>query len=369
MTERSNFFHRIKFLGQQISRLLISLLVVILIGITNIVPAYAQVKTSSPNGATASVAKNPIFKPEKVRLGITPTGWSNSDDLTMDLNPAISYKQIISEIALAGFQGLQGAPKFPKDIATLKKDLKVRGLTISEPWVGTYFTIGAKEDSQKIFEDQMAFMQNFDSKVIVVAELGGAVHQQPIEPLNNRPQFTDEQWQQLIDGLNSLGDQAFANGMILCYHPHVGTGVEVRADIDRLMAGTKDHHVNLLLDTGHLYYSGVSQSEILDLINTYGSRIKHVHLKNIRQNILDQAKQKQLSFLSAIRSGVFTVPGDKNGVIDFDSILNKLAAVKYEGWLMVEAEQDPSNTNIKPLREPLEYALLARGYLRKVTGL
>ncbi len=352
----------IKSVCKQINRLLISLFLVILMGITTTLPASAEVK---------SVPKTPIFNPEEVRLGITPTGWSNSDDLTMDLNPPISYKQIISEIALAGFKGLQGAPKFPKDTATLKKDLEVRGLTISEPWVGTFFTIGtieAKEDSQKIFKEQMAFMKNFDSKAIVVAELGGAVHQQPIEPLKNRPKFTDQQWQLLIDGLNSLGDQSFENGMILSYHPHVGTGVQDRSDIDRLMTGTKDHHVNLLLDTGHLYYSGVSQDGILDLINTYGSRIKHVHLKNIRQNILEDANKNQLSFLSAIRSGVFTVPGDKNGIIDFKPILNKLAAVKYQGWLMVEAEQDPSNA-IKPLREPLEYALLARGYLHKVTGL
>lgn len=349
----------IRSVCKQINRLLISLFLVILMGITTTLPASAEVK---------SVPKTPIFNPEEVRLGITPTGWSNSDDLTMDLNPPISYKQIISEIALAGFKGLQGAPKFPKDTKTLKKDLEVRGLTISEPWVGTFFTIGAEEDSQKIFENEMEFMKNFDSKVIVVAELGGAVHQQPIEPLKNRPQFTDKQWELLIDGLNSLGDQAFANGMILCYHPHVGTGVETRADIDRLMAGTKEHNVNLLLDTGHLYYSGVSQSGILNLIDTYGSRIKHVHLKNIRQNILEDATNNKLSFLSAIRSGVFTVPGDKNGIIDFKTILNKLAAVKYQGWLMVEAEQDPSNA-IKPLREPLEYAVLARGYLHKVTGL
>ncbi|MFM6281189.1 MAG: TIM barrel protein, partial [Dolichospermum sp.] len=104
--------------------------------------------------------------------------------------------------------------------------------------------------------------------------------------------------------------------------------------------------VNLLLDTGHLYYSGVTQDGILDLINTYGSRIKHVHLKNIRENILDKAKENQLSFLSAIRSGVFTVPGDKNGIIDFKPILNKLAEVKYQGWLMVEGEQDPGNKKI-----------------------
>ena len=339
---------------KQISRCLIVLVMLIVLGIATAVPANAA-------------PEPPIFN--NVRLGITPTGWSNSDDLTMDLNPPISYKQIISEIALSGFKGTQGAPKFPKDVAVLQKDLEVRGLTISEPWVGTYFTIGAQKDSQDIFDDQMDFMSHFDSNVIVVAELGGAVHQQPIDPLKNRPIFTDEQWELLIDGLNSLGDQAFANDMVLCYHPHVGTGVETRADIDRLMEETKGHHLNLLLDTGHLYYAGASQDEILDLISTYGQRIKHVHLKNIRKKILDKAKKKGDSFLKAIRKGVFTVPGDDAGIIDFDAILNKLAAVGYQGWLMVEAEQDPSNTTIKPVREPLEYALMARSYLREVTGL
>ena len=339
---------------KQISRCLIALVMMIFMGITTAVPANAA-------------PEPPIFS--NVRLGITPTGWSNSDDLTMDLNPPISYKQIISEISLSEFEGTQNAPKFPKDLAVLKKDLEVRGLTISEPWVGTYFTIGAADDSQKIFENQMAFMENFDSNFIVVAELGGAVHQQPIDPLKNRPIFTDEQWELLIDGLNSLGDQAFANDMVLCYHPHVGTGVETRADIDRLMEGTKGHHLNLLLDTGHLYYAGATQDEILDLIKTYGKRIKHVHLKNIRQDILDNAKAEGLSFLDAIRAGVFTVPGDPAGVINFDAILYKLAYFGYEGWLMVEAEQDPNNTTIQPVREPLEYAQMARDYLREVTGL
>ena len=173
-----------KSFGQTISRLFIFLLIIIILGITTSFPANAESRTSSSE-LHSLVPQKGIFKARQVRLGITPTGWSNSDDLTIDLNPPISYKQIISEIALSGYKGLQGAPKFPKDIAVLKKDLEVRGLTISEPWVGTYFTIGAKEDSQKIFEAQMEFMKNFDSNVIVVAELGGAVHQQPIEPLEN----------------------------------------------------------------------------------------------------------------------------------------------------------------------------------------
>ena len=345
---------------KQINRCLIALVTVILLGITTVVPANA-----APHP--------PIF--DNVRLGITPTGWSNSDDQSMDLTPPIPYQQIMSEIALSGYEGTQNAPKFPKDedgnddIEALKKALGIRGLTISEPWVGTNFTTPPLSDNQQIFEDQMAFMGNFDSNVIVVAELGGAVHQKPLDPIADRPDFTEEQWAQLIDGLNSLGDQAFANDFLLCYHPHVGTGVMTIKEIDRLMEGTKDHHLSLLIDTGHLYYGGASQQDILDLIDTYGPRIKHVHLKNIRQPILEQAISEGMTFFDAISAGIFTVPGDPAGIINFDNILHKLAYVDYEGWLMVEAEQDPRNTTIKPVREPLEYALMARDYLYEVTGL
>ena len=317
--------------------------------------------------------KTPLLDSEKVRLGITPTGWSNSDDLTIDLVPPIPYQQILSEMELAGFKGSQGAPKFPKDIEELKNELKLRNLTISEPWVGTYFTIQAYKDSdaifeeqRKLFQEQMDFMKNFDSNVIVVAELGGAVHQQPIEPLNNRPKFNDEQWTALTEGLDKLGAEATANGMVLCYHPHVGTGVETLEDIDRLMAGTKSENVKLLLDTGHLYYAGVKP---LDVTKKYGDRIKHVHLKNIRQKELKEAKLQGKSFLTAIRDGVFTVPGDNTGVIRFKPILQELAKAKYEGWLMVEAEQDPNTTMKKYGKQPLDYALMAREFLRQATKL
>ncbi len=350
------FPNELKSLLKQISRFSISLVLVILLGIAIATPASAAAET-------------PMFNPDKVRLGITPTGWSNSDDLTIDTVPPISYQQILSEIALSGFKGTQNAPKFPKDIDDLKDELKLRDITISEPWVGTYFTIGDAEDSQKIFENQMEFMKEIGgSNIIVVAELGAAVHQQPINPLRNRPKLTDEQWQQLTEGLNDLGKQAYKAGMVLCYHPHIGTAVEDLADIDRLMEGTDPKYLKLLLDTGHLYYAGVDP---LEVTKKYADRIKHVHLKNIRKPILQQSLKEKLSFLDSIRKGIFTVPGDKDGIIDFEPIFEELAKVNYEGWLIVEAEQDP-NTILpratKPV-PPLEYAFMARDYLREVTGL
>lgn len=305
----------------------------------------------------------PIFaNAENIHLGITPTVWSNSDDLSIDLVPPIPYQQIMSEIALSGFKGTQNAPKFPKDMDVLKSELSLRGITISEPWVGTFYTLGKSgaEESQKTFDNQLQFMKDIGGDVIVVAEMGGAVHQQPIAPIPNRPKFSRKQWKQLLSGLNDIGKQAHDAGMKLVYHYHIGTGVEDLDDIDKLMAGTNPEYVHLLLDTGHAKYAGVDP---LALAQKYADRISHVHLKNIRQNVLDQSLAEGWSFLDSVRAGVFTVPGDTNGAVNFDPILETLASAKYQGWLVVEAEQDPNKAN------PLTYALTARKYLCDFAGL
>jgi inosose dehydratase len=341
-----------------INYFVVALLLAVFISISMITPVSAATNTEKSD--VASVTKNVAFNPKKVLLGITPTGWSNSDDPSIDLVPPISYRQILSEMAFAGFKGSQMSGKYPQDIKELKQELKLRNLTISEPWVGTYFTIGNNEDSQKIFKEQVDFMKAIGGNTIVVAELGGAVHQQPVYPLPNRPIFNDQQWEQLTKGLNDLGKQAAQAGMQLCYHPHVGTGVESLSDIDRLMNNTDPQYLKLLLDTGHLYYAGVDP---LEVTKKYASRIKHVHLKNVRPDKYKQSKEQKFSFLNAIRSGVFTVPGDTQGAIDFKPILGELARANYEGWLIVEAEQDPNKAN------PLQYALTARQYLRDTTGL
>ncbi|WP_138505956.1 myo-inosose-2 dehydratase [Nostoc sp. PA-18-2419] len=356
---------------KSISRLLVVLVALVFFGMTYLTsPATAATnndKTSSDkSSALVSVVPSSkttsIFNPAKVYLGITPTGWSNSDDTTIDLDPPIRFEQIMSEMALSGFKGSQTSPKFPQDIDVLKRELKLRKLTISEPWVGTEFTLGKNDESLAEFNKQLQFMKQIGgSKSIVVAELGGAVHQKPVAPLPNKPKFTDKQWEDLAAGLNKLGSIAKEQGMQISYHPHIGTGVEDFADIDRLMSTTNPKYVNLLLDTGHLYYGGVDP---LEVTKKYSDRIKHVHLKNIRQPVLDESIKNGWDFLYSIKQGIFTVPGDtKEGAIDFEPILNELAKAKYEGWLIVEAEQDPNKTN------PLENAILARSYLHDVTGL
>ena len=148
--------------------------------------------------------------------------------------------------------------------------------------------------------------------------------------------------------------------MRLCYHHHMGTGVQIRAEVDRLIASTDANLVYLLLDTGHILFAG---GDPLSLATDYADRIKHVHLKDIRRPIMEQALKDNLSFKESIEAGIFTVPGDPDGCIDFRPIFQVLGGPDYRGWLVVEAEQDPAKAN------PLHYATMARSYLREVTGL
>lgn len=293
---------------------------------------------------------------ERVRLGVTPTLWWNDDFPSIDIG--IPFGQCVSEMALAGFQGCSIGHKYPTDPAVLKPALDLRGLQVSEPWVSTYFTISDMEQQTvDNFEDRLAFLKAVGGTDIVVAEFGGSSHLLPIALFANRPVFTDQQWDSLAGGLNRLGKLAAEAGMRLCYHHHMGTGVMTRADVDRLMDSTDPGLVHLLLDTGHLVFAG---DDPLAAARAHADRIKHVHLKDIRPQVLNTVLRENLSFQDAIEAGVFTVPGD--GAIDFVPILQVLADAGYQGWLVVEAEQHPAKAN------PLEYALKARAYLREVLG-
>ncbi|MEU2434885.1 myo-inosose-2 dehydratase [Streptomyces rubradiris] len=299
----------------------------------------------------------PHLGPDKVSLGVTPTLWWNDDFPLIDIG--IPFEQCVSEMALAGFQGCSIGHKYPTDPDALKEALGLRGLKVSEPWVSTYFSIGEKGRTVENFKRQLEFLEKVGGKDIVVAEFGRSSHLQPIPVFKHRPEFTDEEWGLLTTGLNEIGALAAAKKMRLCYHHHMGTGVQTAQDVDRLMTGTNPDHVHLLLDTGHLRFAG---DDPLTTAKKHKQRIKHVHLKNVRQPVVDKVRSNHLSFQEGILEGVFTVPGDPEGAIDFKPVLSTLGEAGYEGWLVVEAEQNPATAH------PLTYAKMARGYLTEVLG-
>ena len=155
-----------------------------------------------------------------------------------------------------------------------------------------------------------------------------------------------------------MGALAREKGMYLTIHHHMGTGVQTVEEIDRLMDETDPELVYLLFDSGHLSFAGIDP---LPVLKKYIHRIKHVHLKDLRLKVYEEVKKQNMSFLDAVRAGVFTVPGD--GDVDFTSIFEVLAENNYEGYVLVEAEQDPAKAN------PFEYAVKARKYIKEVAGL
>ena len=159
-------------------------------------------------------------------------------------------------------------------------------------------------------------------------------------------------------GLNKLGKIAADRGFKLCFHHHMGTVVQTSEETDRMMANTDPRYVFLCYDTGHFTFAG---EDPLAMLKKYVDRVGHVHLKDMRLPVVEEARKNDWPFLQAVRNGAFTVPGD--GDVDFDPVFKVLADAGYQGWLLVEAEQDPAKAN------PLEYAMKARKYIREHTGL
>jgi inosose dehydratase len=298
-----------------------------------------------------------MLKKGDVRLGIAPIAWTNDD--MPELGGEISFEQCIDEMALAGYVGSEVGNKYPRDPKVLKAALEPRGLQIASAWFSSFLTTKELEETVSEFIKHRDFLHAMGAKVIVVAEQGHSIQGQMDTPLHaNKPIFTESEWQRLVDGLHRLGELAHEKGMEIVYHHHMGTGVQTYEEVERLMNATDPKRVSLLLDTGHISFAG---GDSLDLIKNFGSRIKHVHFKDLRAEMELLVETENLSFLQAVKKGVFTVPGD--GRIDFEPIIAALNEMDYKGWIIVEAEQDPA------LAPPLEYARKARAYIKEKAGL
>ena len=289
----------------------------------------------------------------KIKLGIAPIAWTNDD--MPDLGSENTFEQCVSEMALAGFEGCEVGNKYPKDTAVLKKALDMRGLQIANQWFSSFVLTEPMEKVEKDFIAQCEFLKAMGAKRIGASEQSFSIQGQMNTPVfDAKYVMNDAEWDKFAKGMNRLGDIANSMGIRLVYHHHMGTVVQTAEEIDRMMDMTAPDKFALLYDTGHLAYCG---QDYLAVLKKYAKRIVHVHLKDIRPEVVEKVKKEKLSFLQGVREGAFTVPGD--GCIDFAPVFDELDKSGYEGWMIVEAEQDPAKAN------PLEYALKARDYIRK----
>ena len=299
-----------------------------------------------------------MFDKNKVKLGIAPIAWTNDD--MPDLGKENTFEQCVSEMALAGFTGSEVGNKYPKDPEVLKKALELRGVEICNQWFSSFLITKPFEEVEKEFRAQLAFLKAMGAKVIGASEQSYGVQGQLDTPIfGHKYEMNDQEWDTFCTGMNKLGKIAKEEyGIALTFHHHMGTVVQSLAEVDRMMENTDPEYVSLLFDTGHFTYCG---EDPLEVVKKYVHRIKHVHLKDIRPEVVEQVKKENMSFLAGVRAGAFTIPGD--GCINYDPIFKVLEEAGYEGYMVVEAEQDPAKAN------PLEYAIRARKFIAEKTGL
>ncbi|MBB6672462.1 myo-inosose-2 dehydratase [Cohnella nanjingensis] len=291
------------------------------------------------------------------RLGIHPINWVGED--VAEHGSDTTFERIVDDIRRLGLTGTEMGRKYPKDVPTLKRELGSRGIQLVSQWKSVFFSDPSRrEEELKAYREHALFLNEMGAKVISTAEIGGSLHWDPRRSANETEvaRLTDEEWKWFADGLQQAGEIARSLGMKLAYHHHGGTVVERPEEIDRLMASTSPDLVHLLYDTGHAYYGG---SDPLALLKRHYDRIAYVHLKDVRDEILAEARTGGWDFVTCIRRGVFTVPGD--GCLDFKPIVAELNGRGYDGWAMLEGEQDPA------AHDPYLYARKALDYLDSVT--
>jgi inosose dehydratase len=295
-----------------------------------------------------------------ILYGTNPIAWSNDDDQTLGAH--ISLEQCLDETAKIGFDGIEKGHKLPVTAEGIAKELGGRGLKYISGWHSLNLLTNSIADEKAAMQPFLDLLKAVGSKVIITCETSNAIHGNDAVPVNSKPVLAASEWADFGHGVEALAAFAAEQGITLVYHHHMGTVVESEAEIDLFMKHTGPA-TKLLFDTGHCYFGGGNPAAVAE---RHMARVRHLHAKNVRPAIMRQVREEGLSFLEGVRRGVFTVPGDPEGGVDFRPVLATAAAHGYEGWLVIEAEQDPS------VRIPFEYqsmGLTALKALAKDVGL
>ena len=290
----------------------------------------------------------------EIRLGIAPIAWTNND--LPQLGGETSLETCLTESRAAGFSGTETGVKFPMDPKILGPILARHELALVSGWFSGELLARSLDEEKARLADQMATYRSLGAPVLVYAETTGSVQSMIDTGVSRRPRLPDSDFPAYGRKLTALAEWMAGEGVAMAYHHHMGTVIENQREIDLLMAHSGSA-VGLLLDTGHLAYAG---ADILETTRRHGRRINHVHCKDIRPEVLRRARQRDQSFLAAILEGVFTVPGD--GMIDYYGFARCLAETGYQGWVVVEAEQDPAKA------PPGAYSAMGRRHLAEAFG-
>lgn len=289
-----------------------------------------------------------------VRFGVSPIAWIN-DDLP-ELGGDTPVATVLRDAQALEFQGIELGGKFCRDPAVLGAQLSTHGLALIGGWWSAALLARSVEEEIEAMQDHLQLLEALGSHVFIVAECSNAIHGNRQRPLASSPRLRNEEWRRFGERLSALADYVEERGLRLAYHFHLGTVVEREEDIERFIANT-DSSVGFVVDTGHAALGGIDAER---LIRNHPDRVTHVHTKDIRRPIFEDIQKRNGSFLDGVLAGMFTAPGD--GDMDFRGVAQALIDIGYDGWVVVEAEQDPA------VADPRSYSRIGLETVRRLLG-
>lgn len=291
-----------------------------------------------------------------IRFGTNPIAWANDDDQSIGRD--IPTVRILEEAGhMIGFDGIENGHRWPQDDPeALRALLAEYGLVFVSGWYSTELLTRSVADEIAAVQGHLAKLKHNGCKVCIVCECSNTVHGHPDVAVNDRPVLSHAEMVAFGAKMEEFAAYLAGAGVTLAYHHHMGTVVESPAEIDAFLAATGPA-THLLFDAGHCTFGGGDPEAVL---RKHVGRVAHFHAKNIRRNVTERVRAEGLSFLQGVLAGAFTVPGDQDGAVDFQPLLQILAEAGYDGWIVIEAEQDPH------VRNPLLYQTLGLHTLKRI---
>jgi inosose dehydratase len=275
-----------------------------------------------------------------------------------------SYRTMLDEMVFAGYAGTELGPYgfFPTDPEVLGPELLQRNLKLLGSFVPAVLSDPA---SSKVVVDHVrkvgGLLAALGAPFLVLADaqseerdrIAGRV------PADGSKGWTAAQWKQVAKVVAEAAAVTNEFGLDLVFHPHVSTYVETAAETETFYDVTSGTNVGLCLDTGHSLFAGddpIAEAE------KYSKILRFIHIKDVNETVLAEARRKEMNFEQAIEVNAFTVIGE--GAIDFPEFFQVLEKNKYSGWLVVEQDVKFGAT-VKP---PVESVAASLRYLEQVVA-
>lgn len=266
-----------------------------------------------------------------IRLATGPVTWG-VDFAQAPGNPP--WRHVLDEIAASGLTALELGPVgyLPEDPDALRAALDGRGLSAVGSFVFDDFHDPSRAHAiAEVTRRACRAIAAAGGDVLVVIDRPGFERAASAGRSGAARRLDGAAWTAMIGVIRRAMAIAEDHGLRPAFHPHAGSFVEFEDEIERLL---DDTDVALCLDVGHAAYAGIAADRA---VVAYGPRLAHVHLKDVRADVLGRVRSERLDFWSAIAAGVFCPLGD--GVVDLPAVLGALRGLRYRGYATIEQDR------------------------------